>query len=141
MNWLVILPTLLRYGVVGVGVALSTWYAITTWHRAQDADRLQAQIEQMKTQQQAQKEFNAKVEQVRQTIETKMNDFNIKLIKAGEARRERIIERIPENSVVCLDAGTVGLLNEADTDAPGTGANTAARSYGASDNFTIPALP
>ena len=141
MNWMVILPTLLRYGVVGVGVALATWYAITTWHRAQDADRLQAQIDQMKIQQQAQKEFDAKVDQVRQTIETKMNDFNANLAKMGEARRERIIERIPANTVVCLDAGTVGLLNEGDAAAPGTGANTSARSYGASDNFYIPALP
>lgn len=137
---MVLLPTLLRYGVVGVGIAFATWFALSTYDRAREADRLESQIAQMKSQQAAQKEFDAKVDEVRQTFETRMNEFNVNLAKMGEQRRERIIERIPENTRVCLTADVVRLLNDADGD-KGRPAEASAGTDGAADNITIPALP
>jgi len=125
-----------KYGLIAVAVAWGTWYALHTYDRAQLATRLEAQIAERNRADKAVKEFNAKVDGIRQTVETRMNDFNTKLGQIGEARRERIIERIPQNSRVCLTADVVRLLNDADRDQGGSAA-TAGSADGPADNYTI----
>ena len=82
-----------RYGVLAIAVALATWFALSTYARARQADQLEAALKAERNIAASKEAFNAKVDGIRQDFETRLSLFQARLNQIGDQRRMRRIRR------------------------------------------------
>ncbi|NJM10629.1 MAG: hypothetical protein HC889_00750 [Synechococcaceae cyanobacterium SM1_2_3] len=109
--WAALINAGVKYLVIAACVGLATWWFLGKLDRAAAADRFETQLATEHAAAKAAREFQVQVEGLRSDAEKRWADFEQRLAQASGQRVERIIERLPANSRVCLDADVVQLLN------------------------------
>lgn len=100
-----------KYSLTAVAVAGLTWYALNTIQRAREADVLEVTLKKERAIAASKQQFDLKIDAIRRTVESRMDEFETQLDTIGAQRRERIIEKLPANSRPCLTVDIVRLLN------------------------------